>query len=258
MNNLDLATPDQHRARYEQLRANARAAASIFPLSTAIPPLDPGAVRFQEMIPAGWYVPLCLQRWDRLRIVNRAGTPGVSIMIWNKDDVSERYNAGDTVKLQWTARIARGRVLFSDMGRVLASLTEDDYGHHDTILAPNGPDQSMRNGRQNLRLAAGKWGLTRADIAPSIHLFAAVSIDQSGRFSWGGNPPVNATVELRAEMNLLVAISNTPHSLAPMAEATGPIEVVVSRGAPTSADDFCRTATEEAGRGFANTDQYFV
>jgi hypothetical protein len=42
--------------------------------------------------------------------VNDFATPGVSIFLWNADDTSERYNAPDTVKVQWTGRLERGKV----------------------------------------------------------------------------------------------------------------------------------------------------
>ncbi len=62
---------------------------------------------------------------ERLRIVNPGGRAAVATLIWNADDSSERYNAGDTVKIQWNALLGKGDVLFSDMGRVLASIVED-------------------------------------------------------------------------------------------------------------------------------------
>jgi uncharacterized protein YcgI (DUF1989 family) len=64
-------------------------------------------------------------------------------------------------------------------------------------------------------------------------------------------------VELRAEMNLLVALSNTPHPLSGVAAATGPVEFVIYHATPASADDFCRVSSEEAARGFINTDELF-
>ena len=75
---------------------------------------------------------------------------------------------------------------------------------------------------------------------------------------WRGNPPACATVELRAEMNLLVALSNTPHALSPAQEATGPISYIAWRAPAAQTDDLCRNFTEEAARGFINTDGFFA
>jgi uncharacterized protein YcgI (DUF1989 family) len=257
--NLDQLTPEQYRARYEALQAKARArAATGHPAAaSALAPL-PGLFR-RDAIPPGGYLALKLQRFDIIRIHNPQATPGAALFLWNADDVSERYNAGDTVKVQWTTVLSAGRVLFSDMGRVLASITADSGAGHDSIIGPNGPAQAQggRNGRDNLRLAAAKFGLTRRDLGPAISLFSQIGTDAEGRFQYAGPPPENAMVELRAEQNLLVAISNTPHALSPRQQATGPIEIEIGHAEPGSGD-LCRNFTEEAVRGFENTDPDFA
>jgi uncharacterized protein YcgI (DUF1989 family) len=230
---LDKLTPEEYRARYEGLQAAARALAAAPPAVPPVPVIDEAAVVKRQSVPAGAYVYWRVKRGDALRVVNSSGTPGVAVFLWNADDVSERYNAGDTVKLQWTTRFAVGRVLFSDMGRVLASITADSGAGHDSILGANGPAQSLRNGRENLRLAAQKFGMTRRDVGPCLSLF----------------------VELRAEMNLLVALSNTPHVLSPVKEATGAVELCLYHAA---ADDFAKNFSAEARRGFENTDEVFA
>jgi urea carboxylase-associated protein 2 len=259
MLDLDKLTPEEYRARYLALQEAARKRAATPPAVPSIVPLPDGAVRKTESIPAGCYVALRLKRFDVIRITNVSGTPGAALFLWNADDVSERYNAGDTVKLQWTTNLTTGRVLFSDMGRVLASITADSGAGHDSIIGPNTPAQAGagRNGRDNLRLAAAKFGLTRQDLAPALSLFSKIATDAQGRFHYHGAPPAGAMVELRAEQNLLVALSNTPHALSPVAEATGPIEFVIAH-VPPAADDLCRHFTPEAERGFINTDENFA
>lgn len=257
--NLDQLTPEQYRARYEALQAKARlrAAKSVQPAAGALAPL-PGVYR-RDSIPPGGYLPLKLKRFDIIRIYNRECTPGAALFIWNADDVSERYNAGDTVKLQWTTALDAGRVLFSDMGRVLASITADTGAGHDSIIGPNGPAQASggRNGRDNLRLAAAKFGLTRRDVGPAISLFSKIAADAQGRLHYAGAPPAGAMVELRAEQNLLLALSNTPHALSPQQQATGAIDIEIGHAAP-EAHDLCRHFTDEAVRGFENTDPEFA
>jgi urea carboxylase-associated protein 2 len=229
--------------------------------------IDAAAILRQETIAGGWYWSLRVARGQTLRLVNTAGNAGVSVLIWNADDTSERYNAGDTVKLQWTTRLTRGRVLFSDMGRILCSITADSFGGSDTILGGSTPatnarnfgDASLRNSRDNFLLAAGKLGLRRPDVPPAITFFAEIGTDDDGRFHWEGGAAPGAAVDLRAEMNLLVAISNCPHPLAPeKIFAPGPIEAIIWQGSPPAADDLCRTFAEEAVRGFENTDRLFA
>lgn len=257
MLDLDRLTPEEYRARYMALQEAARARAARPAVVPQNVPL--AGVRKRETIPAGCYVALRLKRFDVLRIVNAAATPGAALFLWNADDVSERYNAGDTVKLQWTTNLTTGRVLFSDMGRVLASITADTGAGHDSIIGPNTPAQTGagRNGRDNLRLAAAKFGMTRRDVGPALSLFSKVVADEAGRLCYQGAPPAGAMVTLRAEQNLLVALSNTPHALSPVQAATGAIEIAIAH-APPEPDDLCRHFTPEAERGFSNTDEGFA
>jgi urea carboxylase-associated protein 2 len=264
---LDEQTPAQHRARYEALRAQARSRAASRPAASTPPLIDPASVITRETIAGGWYWSTKVGRGTTLRLINTAGNPGVSVMIWNAEDTSERYNAGDTVKLQWTTRLTRGRVLFSDMGRVLCSITEDGFGGSDTVLGGSTPasnlrrfgDASLRNTRDNFLLAAGKLGLRRPDVPPAITFFAEIRVDEGGRFHWQAGADAGAIVDLRAEMDLLVAVSNCPHPLAPLATfAPGPVDAVLWSGAPPGDGDLCRGFSEEAVRGFENTDRLFV
>jgi uncharacterized protein YcgI (DUF1989 family) len=146
------------------------------------------------------------------------------------------------------------------MGRVLASITADSGAGHDSIIGPNTPVQTGagRNGRENLRAAAAKFGLTRQDVGPALSLFSPIATDAEGCFHFTGNPPAGAAIELRAEMNLLLALSNTPHALSPVTQATGPIDLTIYHTTPAGTDDLCRGFTAEAARGFANTDEFFA
>jgi urea carboxylase-associated protein 2 len=264
---------ESYRSRYLELKAAGQAPARPLPPPTArdAATLDTQHVVHRETIPGGWYWATRLLRGQALRLLNTDATPGVSVMLWNADDTAERYNAGDTVKVQWSAVLRKGRVLFSDMGRVLASITEDSCGAHDTLVggstaasnlekygAPCG-DAGLRNTRDNFLLAAAKFGLTRRDLAPCISFFAPLATNAQGRFIWReGVLHKGDLVELRAEMNLLVAISNCPHPLAPdRTFAPGAIEALVWRAPPAAQDDACRNGSAEARRGFDNTDLLF-
>lgn len=260
MENLDRLTPEQYRARYAALQAEARAKAGAMPDLTAAPVIADADLIAREVIPPGWYLPLRLRRGEALHIVNPEGTMGASVFLWNAEVSSERYNGGDTAKLQWTTLIGGGRVLFSDMGRVLASVIADSGAGSDPILGPSTPETAGdgRNGRDNLRNAAAKFGLERRDVGPCLTLFARMRVDAGGRPRLAGAPPPGSFVTLRAEMNVLVALSNTPHPLAESQAATGPIEITRYRAPPAAADDPCRTLTEEAARGFENNDRYFA
>lgn len=254
--------------RYYRLFGGAKAKARDFSEATGNPPvLDEGLIRSRETVPGGWAHALPLARGETLRVVNTQGTPGVSLLFYNAKDRSERFNAGDTVKIQWNARLSRGRVLFSDMGRVLASITDDTYGRNDALTGGSSRttnavrygDASLRNTRDNFILLASKHGLDKRDIPPCLTLFAPVGVDGEGRFRWEGEGAAPGSyVDLRAELDLLVFVSNAPHPLAPGDYAPKDIDLLVWKSPPPAADDFCRTATEEAIRGFENNARYLA
>ncbi|MDE1895908.1 MAG: DUF1989 domain-containing protein [Rhodospirillales bacterium] len=259
MLDLDKLNPAQYRERYEALQATARSRAAAPKPVAAFIEIKPEDVFLEETIPPGWYVNIRLQRGAALRITNQSGTPGAALFMWNAEETSERYNAGDTTKLQWTTNLTTGRVLFSDMGRVMASITADSGAGHDSIIGPNSAMQTQaRNGRENLRSGAAKLGLSRRDVAPALSLFSPVAVDAQGVMRWQGNPPPGAMIELRAEMDLLIILSNTPHALSPVQAATGPISYIAWHAPTPTQNDLCRQFTEEAARGFINNDRYYA
>ncbi len=259
---------DRHRARYLALREAAAARASSPPVFPPPPVQLAEADRLQHAaIPAGWYWCGRVARWQSLRIANPRGAASVAALFWNAEDTSERFNPGDTMKLQWTARLGLGHLLFSDMGRVLAAITADTAGGHDALAGASTPatdarrygGAQTRNTRDNFRLGAAKFGLARRDVGPCISFFADIGVDPAGQFVWHGTGPAGGFVDLRAEMNLLVVLSNCPHPLNPAPDyPDAPAEVTVFRSAPPGPRDPCRTAGEEAIRAFQNTDACFA
>jgi hypothetical protein len=264
-----LASIEANRLRYEELKiAGQTATPKVLPVQTPRggATLIERNIVHREAIPGGWYWTTTIARGQALRLLNTSATPGVSLFMWNAHDTSERYNSADTVKIQWTAELRKGRVLFSDMGRVLMSIVEDTCCAHDTIVGGSTPasnlrkygDATIRSTRENFILAAGKHGLGLRDLAPAVTFFAPVVTTAGDRLAWrDGVVTEGDFVDLRAEMNLIVAISNCPHPIAPdTAFAPGAIEAVVHRLAKPTADDLCRTATAEAARGFENNAAY--
>ncbi len=130
-------------------------------------------------------------------------------------------------------------MLLSDMGRVFFSVIEDTSFAHDALaggstaasnLAKYGSG-SFRNTRDNFVLAAAKLGLSRRDIHPCVTFFAPVSVNADGAFTWDESKRKKGDfVDLRAEMNLFVALSNCPHPMDPCTEyAPQPVEAIKFR-----------------------------
>lgn len=263
MTALDQQGAAAHRARYLALQAAASERANASSPRSPKRALDADSILHQKTIPGGWYwsVPLSVGRG--VRIVNASGRAAVSLQIWNALEPGERFNAGDTMKLQWSTQIETDRLLFSDMGRVLASVTDEQAGgRHDMLTGASDAVSTLerysraglRDTRNNFLLAATKLGLSRRDIHPCLTLFAGVGVDEGGALNWIGGGHPSEYIQLRAELPLLVTFSNCPHPLDPSPDYDpGDVEVFVIERCDIGEIEVCRTSCEEAVRGFENT-----
>jgi len=259
------ASIDANRRQYEALKSAGQKAApgALSQLTRKNEAaISPAAILARETIPGGWYYALSLSRGEALRLVNADGTSSASVIAWNADEPSERINHADSVKVQWTANLRKGRVILSDMGKVVFSIVEDTSGAHDALVGGSTAASNarryggdFRNTRDNFILAAGKLGLARRDIPQPVTFFAPLDVDAKGAFVWDeARRAKNDFVDLRAEMNLLVVISNCPHPLDPREiYAPGQLEVLRYLAA-ASPEDPCRHAGPEAARAFENTE----
>jgi urea carboxylase-associated protein 2 len=260
----DMDTIAEAKRRYETLFAQGRNRQTKAKPAGNPAKLDKHAIVDTTLLPGGWGVDVRVPRGQTLRLVNLSTTAGVSVLLYNAHDVTERFNAGDTVKIQWNANLGKGSLLYSDMGRVLASITDDTYGHNDALAGGSTKTtnvekyacRTLRNTRDNFILLAAKHGMSKVDVPPCITLFAPVSVTDRGQFQWR-SPEAKAGdyVDLRAEMDLLVFVSNCPHPLSPGGYNPKDIELIFWRSPPAAADDYCRKSCEEAVRGFENTDR---
>jgi urea carboxylase-associated protein 2 len=217
-----------------------------------------------------------LRRGQSLRLTDVQGGAAVAALLYNAEDTSERYNMPDTLKAQHIARLTAGLVLYSDMGRVLCSITQDSVGWHDTITGHGtaahgrakygeGSYQTLRNdrhrnSRDNFLVELGKHDLAKRDLVANVNFFVKVVADLDGKLSYvPGNSVAGSFVELRAELNTLIVLSNTPHPLDPSTTyAPKPVALSIRTGAPAGENDACRLSRPENARGFTLTESYFA
>jgi uncharacterized protein len=261
---------EANRRRYEELRAAGQdVTPKGLPEATSLDgaPIASDAVINREQVPAGWYATVRLRRGEALRIVDDSGRSSVALIGWREEDTSERINCADTVKVQWSAAISKGRVILSDMGRVLLSLVEDTSGAHDVLIGGSTAASTFaaigvttRNTQENFLSAAAKIGLSVRDIPPCVTFFAPVSVDAKGRFLWNSDRKrAGDFVDLRAEMNVVLVLSNCAHPLDPARPAaSGPITLIRHRAPPPAQHDPCRTTSPEIVRAFEFTDRLYA
>jgi uncharacterized protein YcgI (DUF1989 family) len=204
---------------------------------------------FEEIIQPGASWSHVLKRGTALRITDVEGGANVGGLFYNFECPTERYNMPDTLKAQQIARLTKDFVLYSDMGRILCSITGDDVGWHDPLGGCSKP------GRDSFVIELEKWGLGPRDLVANINFFSRVDVADNGEMSFHEGNSAGSSIELRAEMNVLTILNTVPH---PMATGAGkPVLVSVFGVAPPAPTDPCRISRPENGRGFILTERYF-
>lgn len=242
------------------------------PVASDLPPgVAANDLLWEETIAAGGYATRRLPRGARLRLIDLKGDACASLLLFNAEMPTERLNVADTVKVQWNAYLGAGKLLLSDMGRVLMSILSDDAGTHDAFCGTsnaatnaarygNGANSGPTpNGRDRFLLGVAKHGLQRRDVHPCINLFKGVRIEADGAIIPQVGPfAPGRSVVLRAEMDVIAVIANCPHVLDPREEwSVTPLRATAWRGAVTPEDDPIRTAAPEGLRAFENTEDFF-
>jgi urea carboxylase-associated protein 2 len=252
-------------------QAHARAMAGTRVESMPTLPAPEGFL-WEETVAPGGYTSKRLGRGARLRLIDLQGDGCVSMLVFNAEAPVERLNVADTTKVQWNAYLGAGRLLLSDMGRVLFSIVEDDAGTHDCFCGASNEASNTRrygdganygdhpNARDRFLIAAGKHGLTRKDVHPCVNFFKGVRVEADGALTFIGGPfSAGRSLTLRAEMDVLVILANCPHVLDPRPDySVTPVRVTAWRGEPAASDDPIRNATPEAHRAFLNVEDYYA
>jgi hypothetical protein len=226
------------------------------------------AMLWDETIAPGGYAAKRLNRGARLRLVDLQGDACVSMLLFNAERPVERLNVADTLKVQWNAYLGAGKLLLSDMGKVLMSVLEDTAGTHDAFCgASNTASNAAKygdgdnwgphpNARDRFLLASAKFGLGRKDVHPCINWFKGVTILPDGATRQVSARAPGQAVTLRAEMDAIVILANCPHVLDPRRDYTvTPVRALAWRGEVTAADDPVRNATPEGLRAFLNLEE---
>jgi urea carboxylase-associated protein 2 len=229
---------------------------------------------FEELVHPGATWSHVLKRGRALRITDIHGGANVGALFYNWENPIERYNMPDTLKAQHTARLTIGDVLFSDMGRILCSIVGDSTGWHDPLSGCSNAEvveakygqaryqehrnAFFRNASEEFLIELAKYGLGARDMTAPINFFSKVVVDEAGDMTFvRGHSQPGMSVELRAEMNVLVVLNTCQHPLDPNPlYEPRPVSLAVREAPPVAADDLCRVTRPENARGFILTERY--
>ena len=231
---------------------------------------------YEETVPGGGHTSFVLKRGQLLRLTDIEGGANVSLLLLNAHEKSERLNLPDTLKCQHTAKLTAGHCLYSDMGRILAAITADTCGWHDSMGGllnaaevaekyGQGRYQELRNGffrngMDNLLVELGKWDLGLADLLMNLNLFSKVTVDNDGCFHFeAGNSKAGDYLELYAPMDTLVVLTALQHPMDPNPlYAPKPVQLSWQQVQSDGISVLCRTSRPENGRGFHNTERLYI
>jgi uncharacterized protein len=202
------------------------------------------AVR-REVIPAGEPWMGSLKRGQIFRIVDLEGNQAVDTLFYCADTLEERYSAADTIRAQGSIYLTTGTKLLSNEGRTMLAIVADTCGRHDTLGGACSAESNtvrysldkrhMHSCRDNFLLALAKWGeqfdrsFSKRDFSSNINFFMNVPVTPDGKLTFAdGVSGPGRYVEMRAEMDITVLISNCPQLNNPCnAYNPTPVEVVV-------------------------------
>jgi urea carboxylase-associated protein 1 len=162
-----------------------------------------------------------VKRGQTLRIVDSEGQQAVDAVLYCADDTAERYSTQDTLRTQGSAYVELGTRLISNRGRVMARITADTCGRHDSSAGCcSCESNAVRFGeetkyqhacRENFILELSKYGMTKRDIVANLNFFMNVPIDPDGKFTVvdGMSAPGNY-VDVTMDLDVIFVISNCP------------------------------------------------
>ena len=156
-----------------------------------------------------------------LRIIDLGGNQAVDCLLYNANDPTERYSAHDTVAAQRNIFLVEGTQLMSNEGAPMMTITETTCAYHDTIGgACSRESNTLRYGHHtghqhacvdNFLDEGMRHGLTKRDLVSNINWFMNVPVGDDGTLGIvDGISAPGLSVDVRAEMDVLVLISNCP------------------------------------------------
>ncbi len=228
-----------------------------------------------EVLPGGHHWSGRIQKGAVLRFQALSVHANVSMFCVNAADKLERFNMPDSLKGQHTAYLSAGHVLYSDLGRVMASIVTDEHGWNDVLCGASRAEQiAAQYGQQNFQAARNamyqsgvdgllvemaKSSLGQTDLSATLNLFSKVAPNDAGELSYVTADNTDQVIELRFEMDCLVFLSAAPHALDQNPRyQPADIQLSLFKANPLNEHDICRDSCAQNQRAFQNNARYFA
>ena len=186
-------------------------------------PLEIEAAAQSYVVDAGDPFVLEIRKGQVVRIVDLEGNQAVDTIFYNAHDYSDRYSAQDTIREQGNIYLTTGTRLLSTWGNVLLTIVADTCGRHDTLGGACATESNMvrydlskghmHACRNSFLKGIQLWnhGMDKRDITSNINFFMNVPVTPDGKLTFeDGVSEAGKYIELEAEMDVLMVISNCP------------------------------------------------
>lgn len=184
--------------------------------------LTPETAVARHLIPAGEPWVGEVKAGQTIRLLDLEGNQAVDTLFYSAANPRERYDPQRTLRRQASIYLSTGTVLYSNLGNPLLTIVADTCGRHDTLGGACAQESNtvryaldklhMHACRDNFLCGCLHDGrLDKGDIGANINFFMNVPVTPEGGLSFeDGISAAGKYVELRAEMDVIVLISNCP------------------------------------------------
>jgi urea carboxylase-associated protein 1 len=190
-------------------------------INTVPSPLLPDEADLDVTIEAGDGYVGVIPAGGSFRIEDLRGNQAADTLFYDAADIGNRYSAMDTIREQGAVYLTAGSRLLSIRGDLLARITADTCGRHDTIGGACAQESNVvRYGmhtrhqhacRETFLRYGARMGIGPRELTHNINFFMNVPVSADGglAFADGVSAP-GKYVEVRADRELIVLISNCP------------------------------------------------
>ena len=178
---------------------------------------------FREVVAAGEPFMKEIKKGQVLRILDLKGNQAVDTLFYSASDPEQRYDANNTIREQGNIYLSSGTALLSNQGNLMLTIVADTCGRHDTLGGACSAESNtvryalekrhMHSCRDSFLMALADWdnGLSKRDLSSNINFFMNVPVTPDGGLTFeDGISEAGRYVEMRAEMDVIVLISNCP------------------------------------------------
>ncbi|MBS7540327.1 DUF1989 domain-containing protein [Ancylobacter lacus] len=182
---------------------------------------EPGPRRWETVMAPKGRTAFELEKGDTLRIIDLDGQQVADLICFDRHNLTDKISHSTTVMLKGNIHLTTGDYIRSVDAYPMLKITRDTVGRHDILAGSCCPglnrlrygEQAAHqpNCRENLAAVMAPYGVRLSEIPYTFNIFMNVPVSPDGDIEVIA--PVSKPgdyIDLRAEMDLVVAISNCP------------------------------------------------